>query len=213
MCPWVNDSRLEKPDGSNRASRRERQFHLANRNRIVQGDSALPRVIVSLSPPLLTRVTLPGEVAWMPIASGPPAYSMTSSPLALSLIMLDIDWFKRFNDNYGHEVGNQVLRKLVEVVKACIRDVDILCRYGGEEFVVILPQTPEREALKLARRIRSEVENFQFGGRGMPNLRVTVSVGVTSYPENGLSEEELISAVDQAMYRAKGSGKNTVCTV
>ena len=132
----------------------------------------------------------------------------------LSLIMIDIDWFKRFNDNFGHEVGNQVLARLTGVIKRCIRDVDILCRYGGEEFIIILPQTPEREAHKIAERIRSEVEQTEFGGGdGIPALKVTVSVGVSSFPENRRSEEELINAVDQALYRAKGSGKNTVCTV
>jgi GGDEF domain-containing protein len=74
--------------------------------------------------------------------------------LPISLIMLDIDWFKNFNDNYGHEVGNQVLIRLVDVIKQCIRDVDILCRYGGEEFIIILPQTVEREAFRIAQRIR-----------------------------------------------------------
>jgi diguanylate cyclase (GGDEF)-like protein len=128
--------------------------------------------------------------------------------------MIDIDWFKRFNDNYGHEVGNHVLVKLTGVIKKCIRDVDFLCRYGGEEFIVILPQTPEREAYKIAERIRGEVEKAEFGGGdGIPVLKVTVSVGVSSFPENRRSEEELINAVDQALYRAKGSGKNTVCTV
>jgi diguanylate cyclase (GGDEF)-like protein len=133
---------------------------------------------------------------------------------ALSLIMVDIDWFKKFNDNYGHEVGNRVLVNLTVVIKTCIRDVDILCRYGGEEFIIILPQTPEREAHKIAERIRKEVEAAEFGGgEGIPKLKVTVSIGVSSYPENRRSEEELINAVDQALYRAKGSGKNTVCTV
>lgn len=134
--------------------------------------------------------------------------------LPLSLIMLDIDWFKKFNDNYGHEVGNRVLKGMVNVIKQCIRDVDILCRYGGEEFIVILPNTVARETHAIAKRIRFEVERAVFGGgENIPQLKVTVSVGVSSYPENGLTEEELINAVDQAMYRAKGSGKNTVCTV
>lgn len=132
----------------------------------------------------------------------------------LSLIMVDIDSFKQVNDNYGHEIGNLVLVGLVTVIKRSIRDVDILCRYGGEEFIVILPNTLEREACKIAERIRSEVEGAQFGGGGsIPAMRVTVSVGVSSFPENGLGHEELINAVDQAMYRAKGSGKNAVCTV
>ncbi len=132
----------------------------------------------------------------------------------LSLIMLDIDWFKKFNDNYGHEVGNQVLVRLVTVIRQCIRDVDILCRYGGEEFIIILPQTTDGEAKRIAERIRGEIELAEFGGGGgIPKLKVTVSVGVSTYPDNGMTEEDLINAVDQAMYSAKGSGKNTVCTV
>jgi diguanylate cyclase (GGDEF)-like protein len=132
----------------------------------------------------------------------------------LSLIMLDIDWFKKFNDNYGHEVGNRVLVGLVGVTQRCIRDVDILCRYGGEEFIIILPNTAEQETYKIAERIRAEVEWVEFGGgEGIPKLKVTISIGVSSYPENNLHQDELINAVDQAMYRAKGSGKNTVCTV
>ncbi|MCP4568630.1 MAG: sensor domain-containing diguanylate cyclase [FCB group bacterium] len=133
---------------------------------------------------------------------------------ALSLIMLDIDWFKKFNDNYGHEVGNHVLVGLIGVIRHCVRDVDILCRYGGEEFIIILPNTAERETMRIAERIREEVEAAEFGGGdGMPKLKVTVSVGISSFPENGLTEGELVNAVDQAMYRAKGSGKNTVCSV
>lgn len=132
----------------------------------------------------------------------------------LALIMIDIDWFKRFNDNYGHEVGNQVLIGLSAVIKRCVRDVDILCRYGGEEFIIILPQTVEREAMRIAERIRTEVETAEFGGGGgIPPLKLTVSIGITSFPENRRAEDEIINAVDQALYRAKGSGKNTVCTV
>lgn len=134
--------------------------------------------------------------------------------LPLSLVMLDIDWFKRCNDNFGHEAGNRVLAGIVAVVKRSIRDVDILCRYGGEEFIIILPQTVEREAYKMADRIRHDIEQAEFAGPNEgPPIRVTVSVGVSSFPENGKAEDELINAVDQALYRAKGSGKNIVCTV
>jgi diguanylate cyclase (GGDEF)-like protein len=134
--------------------------------------------------------------------------------MPLSLIMLDIDWFKKFNDTYGHEVGNIVLKGITSVVRQCIRDVDIFARYGGEEFVIILPQTPREEVAKIGERIREQVEAATFGGgTDIPDLRVTVSVGVTSFPENGKPNEELLSLVDQALYRAKGSGKNTVCII
>jgi diguanylate cyclase (GGDEF)-like protein len=133
--------------------------------------------------------------------------------LPLSLIMVDIDWFKKLNDSYGHEVGNQVLSELAVVIKKCIRDVDVFARYGGEEFVIILPQTPQGEASVLAERIRKHIEDHVVNSAASGKLRVTVSVGVTSYPENGKSAEDLVSTADQALYRAKGSGKNLVCTV
>jgi len=137
--------------------------------------------------------------------------------LPLSLIMVDIDWFKKINDTYGHEVGNDVLRELSGVIQFCIRDVDVFIRYGGEEFVVILPQTPQVEAAHIGERIRSQVEEMIIdtdkavdqSGR----LKITVSVGVTSFPENGKSHEDLVSVADQALYRAKGSGKNLVCSI
>ncbi|MEP0829551.1 MAG: diguanylate cyclase [bacterium] len=134
--------------------------------------------------------------------------------LPLSLIMLDVDWFKKFNDTYGHEVGNLVLKGITAVVKKCIRDVDIFCRYGGEEFVIILPQTPQVEVARIGERIRQQIEESTFGGGGnIPDLKVTVSVGVTSFPENGKSHDEILSVVDQALYRAKGAGKNLVCVI
>ena len=133
--------------------------------------------------------------------------------LPLSVIMVDIDWFKKLNDGYGHEVGNLVLKSLARIIKGCIRDVDIFARYGGEEFVVILPQTPEKEAYRIGERIRERVErNTVNAGQSRP-VKITVSVGVSSYPENGKSEEELVSVADQALYRAKGSGRNLVCVV
>ncbi len=134
--------------------------------------------------------------------------------LPLSLIMLDIDWFKKFNDTYGHEVGNIVLKGITGVVRKCIRDVDILCRYGGEEFVVILPQTPQIEVTRIGERIRQQIYEASFGGgANIPDLKVTVSVGISSFPENGKPHEELLAVTDTAMYRAKGSGKNRVCVI
>ena len=130
--------------------------------------------------------------------------------LPLSLIMVDIDWFKKINDSYGHEAGNVVLKQLSAIIKECIRDVDIFARYGGEEFAVILPQTPQKDALAIGERIRTRVEEETIEtepGR----IKITVSVGLSSYPENGHSEEELVSIADQALYRAKGEGRNLVC--
>ncbi|MCF6194976.1 MAG: GGDEF domain-containing protein [Kangiellaceae bacterium] len=132
--------------------------------------------------------------------------------LALSLIMVDIDFFKKLNDTHGHESGNKVLEALSEIIKECIRDVDIFARYGGEEFAIILPQTPLKDALVIGERIRTEVDAFMFESSNGEPLKVTVSVGLTSYPENGRSHEELVTLADKALYRAKDEGRNLVCT-
>lgn len=133
--------------------------------------------------------------------------------LPLSLIMVDIDWFKKLNDSLGHEAGNKVLKQLSAVIKSCIRDVDVFCRYGGEEFVVVLPQTTQEEAATLGERIRAKVERTKFDTSSDHPSSVTVSVGVSSFPENGRSHEDLVSVTDQALYRAKGEGRNLVCTI
>jgi diguanylate cyclase (GGDEF)-like protein len=129
----------------------------------------------------------------------------------LTLIMVDIDWFKQLNDCCGHEVGNVTLAQVAGVLTACIRDVDILSRYGGEEFIVILPQTGGEEAWVIGERIRRQIEDTKFGPdqNGDP-VRLTVSVGVSCYPENGSPERQLVDSVDQALYKAKGSGKNAI---
>lgn len=131
----------------------------------------------------------------------------------LSLVMVDIDWFKRLNDQYGHETGNIALRELAKVITTCIRDVDILARYGGEEFIVILPQTGVEEAHAIGERIRRRVEHSNFGVTPLGDvLRMTVSIGISCYPDNGKPEDALVESVDQALYRAKDGGKNLVCT-
>lgn len=133
--------------------------------------------------------------------------------LPLSLIMVDIDWFKKLNDSHGHEAGNQVLTRMSQIIRQAVRDVDIFCRYGGEEFIIILPQTPVSEASQIGERIRSQVEKEVFVVDEANKLKTTVSVGVSSFPENGKSQEDLVSVTDQAMYRAKGEGRNLVRVV
>jgi diguanylate cyclase (GGDEF)-like protein len=134
--------------------------------------------------------------------------------LPLSVIMVDIDWFKKCNDTYGHLFGNRVLQGLAANIKESVREVDVVCRYGGEEFAVILPQTRKNDAQMIGERIRRKVESNEFltGGEGLP-VKVTVSLGVASFPENGRTSKDLIAKVDQALYLAKGKGKNLVCTV
>jgi diguanylate cyclase (GGDEF)-like protein len=132
----------------------------------------------------------------------------------LSIIMIDIDWFKRCNDTYGHLFGNRVLQDLAQRIKDSIREVDVPCRYGGEEFAVILPQTKKADAQMIGERIRRRVESGEMlsADKSSP-VKITVSLGVATYPENGKTPKELISRVDQALYLAKGRGKNLVCTV
>ncbi|MGH8004343.1 MAG: GGDEF domain-containing protein [Limisphaerales bacterium] len=132
----------------------------------------------------------------------------------VSLIMIDIDYFKKTNDRFGHQAGNAALRGLVEVIQKCIRDTDVLSRYGGEEFAVILPQTDKRDAFIIGERVRSMVAETPFGDFGeFPEMHITVSVGITTWPENGYAEHEIIRVADQALYRAKGSGRNHVCAI
>ena len=132
----------------------------------------------------------------------------------LSLMMIDIDWFKRCNDTYGHLFGNIVLQELARGIKESVREVDEVCRYGGEEFSVILPQTKKADAQMIGERIRHRIESTDFESTVEKHkAKITVSLGIASFPENGKTLKELIEKVDQALYLAKGKGKNLVCTV
>jgi diguanylate cyclase (GGDEF)-like protein len=129
----------------------------------------------------------------------------------LSLIMLDVDDFKKLNDTYGHPAGDRVLEAIGEIILSTVRAVDYGFRYGGEELVVILPETPRESALHVAERLRERIERNAAGAlKGIADRAVTVSVGVVSYPDDGTAREELFDRVDGLMYRAKRSGKNRV---
>ena len=124
---------------------------------------------------------------------------------AASLLMVDVDDFKTINDQYGHQAGDRVLAALGAIIDVVTRGSDICCRYGGEEFAVILPATDAREAGELAERLRTKAE------RGEPDSRhVTVSIGVASCGEDTSTPEALVEKADAALYRAKRSGKNCV---
>lgn len=130
----------------------------------------------------------------------------------LSVLFLDLDRFKLVNDRHGHLVGSRTLRQLAKVLASCIRQVDTLARYGGDEFTIVLVDTPLAAAVQVAERIRRTVEETPFdGGRGGA-LRLTVSVGVASYPAHGRTREELLDQADKAMYRAKSLGRNRVAS-
>jgi diguanylate cyclase (GGDEF)-like protein len=130
----------------------------------------------------------------------------------LALLFLDIDRFKLVNDHHGHLVGSRTLRRLAEVLAGCIRQVDTLARYGGDEFTVMLVDTNLEAGLTIAERIRSAVAGASFETRGSGPLSVTVSVGVAAFPTHGRSPEELIEMADKAMYRSKSLGRDRVCS-
>ncbi len=125
---------------------------------------------------------------------------------ALSLIMIDVDHFKKFNDLHGHEMGDTVLRSLAETMKQHCRNIDYPCRYGGEEFCIILPGTNTLGALESAERLRKKIENTPVS-----NLRITISVGVASVPDiPSKKPNDLLNAADKALYEAKNQGRNCV---
>lgn len=129
----------------------------------------------------------------------------------MTLLMIDVDYFKRYNDTYGHQQGDEVLQMLAQILRQNVRHSDIVGRYGGEEFAVVLPETGKDSAVALAQRLCEVVASTPFPGRrGGPPVRCTISVGVASYPEDGLTISELIAAADSALYRAKRFGKNRV---
>jgi len=124
-------------------------------------------------------------------------------PAALSLLMLDIDDFKNYNDKKGHLAGDSMLKSAAEVFNNCVRAVDIVCRYGGEEFIIMLPQTGKSGAQIIAERLRVQCGLY---------LPTTVSIGIASLPEDAKTVEELIQKADDALYQAKRSGKNKWCS-
>ncbi len=122
-----------------------------------------------------------------------------------SLIMLDIDWFKVVNDRYGHQAGDRVLRQIAEKIRESVRKSDMVFRYGGEEFMVIMPHTRISNALKLAGRIKKNIERMAI----IPGHKITLSQGVTQY-KDGLSPSDLVRKADIALYEAKHKGKNRI---
>ncbi|MEW6734770.1 MAG: GGDEF domain-containing protein [Acidobacteriota bacterium] len=127
-----------------------------------------------------------------------------------SLLLLDIDFFKSVNDSYGHDIGDVVLRSTAQAIDTQLRAHDIAARYGGEEFIVLLPETDIGGAVIAAERLRQAIEGIDFLPLGCPR-RVTISIGVAQYPICGRSVEELIKQADDALYRAKQTGRNRVC--
>ena len=124
------------------------------------------------------------------------------SPASLSLLMLDIDNFKNYNDTQGHPAGDELLKGVDKVLKNTVRTVDMVCRYGGEEFIVILPQTDKGGAQIIAERIRVQIGLY---------FPTTVSIGISTFPDDAKEIGQLIEKADNALYQAKTSGKNKWC--
>jgi len=132
--------------------------------------------------------------------------------MPLTLMMLDIDYFKQINDRFGHQAGDAVLRELASVLRETIRTTDYCARYGGEEFVAILPHTDEQQARVLAERLRKNIESRVFRHHGK-TIQATVSIGLTGFKPGALTpRDELVREADAALYLAKANGRNVVCT-
>ena len=129
----------------------------------------------------------------------------------LSIIMIDSDNLKTVNDTHGHDAGNRLLQHLIQKVSEQLRRSDIVARYGGDEFIILLPETERRGAMETAERIRKSFESSQFDFRGK-SLNVTVSLGLASYPEDGGNVDVIVDKADKALYRAKRRGRNQTAT-
>lgn len=125
----------------------------------------------------------------------------------MSVIMVDIDHFKRLNDEFGHLLGDEVLRDVSNILKQQLRKADMVCRYGGEEFAIVVPETTGANALVVAEKLRRQIETHPFPGVPRP---VTISCGVADYPTHGNSRDEVVAAADSALYLAKQAGRNQV---
>lgn len=128
----------------------------------------------------------------------------------LSLLMIDVDDFKQFNDRFGHPAGDTALRNVAELLRKCARVTDVIARYGGEEFAVILPESAPAGALMVAERIQSEVASHNFIPNAKSGVHLTVSIGIFTTENGGISEDQIVSYADEAAYNAKKSGKNRV---
>jgi diguanylate cyclase (GGDEF)-like protein len=126
----------------------------------------------------------------------------------MAVIMADIDHFKRLNDEFGHVLGDEVLRQVSSLFHQQVRKIDVVCRYGGEEFGILLTQTSAQHAINIAEKLRKLVAGWQFPG--VPRT-VTISAGAAAFPDQGVTRDELVKAADNALYAAKQAGRNRVC--
>jgi len=129
----------------------------------------------------------------------------------LALMLLDIDYFKSINDSFGHDAGDDVLREFATRIRKSIRGIDLACRYGGEEFVVVMPETDLHVASLVAERLRRSIAGEPFAvSKGARRIEVTISIGLTTLEHNGESVADVLKRADNALYRAKHEGRNRV---
>jgi two-component system, cell cycle response regulator len=129
----------------------------------------------------------------------------------LALMMLDIDYFKSINDNHGHDAGDDVLREFAVRIRKSIRGIDLACRYGGEEFVIVMPETDLHVAGMVAERLRRSIAGEPFAiEKGAKKLEVTISIGISTLETKGEDIADVLKRADQALYRAKNDGRNRV---
>jgi len=125
----------------------------------------------------------------------------------LSVLMIDVDHFKQYNDRFGHQMGDTLLAEIAALFKRTTRSIDYAARYGGDEFVLLLHEVAADDAVQLADRVRRAVAASTFGPGGH---RVTVSIGVASFPDHGDTAEAIVASADAGLYRAKGGGRNGI---
>jgi diguanylate cyclase (GGDEF)-like protein len=126
----------------------------------------------------------------------------------MAVIMADIDQFKQLNDEFGHLLGDEVLRQVSSLFHQQLRKIDVVCRYGGEEFAILLTQITTQQALAIAEKLRQMVESYQFPG--VPRT-ITISAGVASFPTHGKTRDDMIRSADSGLYAAKQTGRNRIC--
>lgn len=133
---------------------------------------------------------------------------------AFTLVIADLDNFKSVNDRYGHRTGDMILKEMARIMKENVRGIDILCRYGGDEFTLVLPQTGQQDTMLVVERVRREIEKFNFGqlvGGETDLLHLSASFGSAVYPGDSRYSDQLVEQADQALYGAKRLGRNRLC--
>jgi diguanylate cyclase (GGDEF)-like protein len=129
---------------------------------------------------------------------------------SIAVLFLDLDHFKRFNDTFGHDAGDLVLQSLADLFRNFFRSTDICCRYGGEEFAIIMPESTSQDAAARADALRSEVKSLRLQYQKESLGQLTLSVGVAAFPEHGSTSEELLKIADQCLYESKARGRDVV---